>query len=62
MDFNLTPKEEAFREEVRQFMADNLPPQEERAPGFILEWWKKIREKRWIGFACRPRRPAAVRR
>ncbi len=51
MDFNLTPEEEAFREEVRQFLADNLPPGEERAPGFILEWWKKIREKRWIGFA-----------
>ncbi len=45
MDFNLTPEEETFREEVRQFLADNLPSGEERAPGFILEWWKKIREK-----------------
>ncbi len=56
MDFNLSPEEEAFREEVRQFLAENLPPDEERDPGFILGWWKKIREKRWIGFAW----PAAV--
>ena len=51
MDFNLTPEEEAFREEVRQFLAQNLPPEQQRGPGFILEWWKRIREKRWIGFA-----------
>ncbi len=51
MDFNLTPEEETFREEVRQFLAVNLPPAEEREPGFILEWWKNVREKRWIGFS-----------
>ncbi len=51
MDFNLTPEEEAFSEEVRQFLAQNLPPEEERAPGFILEWWKTVRKKRWIGFS-----------
>ena len=51
MDFNLTAKEEAFRDEVRQFLSENLPPPEEREPRFILEWWQKIRERRWIGFA-----------
>ena len=51
MDFNFTPEEEAFRDEVRQFLADNLPPEDERGPAFILEWWKKVREKRWIGFS-----------
>ena len=51
MDFNLTPEEEAFRAEVRQFLDENLPSPEEREPGFILDWWRKIRAKRWIGFA-----------
>ena len=51
MDFNLTPAEEAFRCEVRDFLAAELPPPEEREPGFILEWWKKIRAKRWIGLS-----------
>ncbi len=51
MDFNLSPEEVAFREEVRAFLAENLPPAEEREAGFILEWWKSIREKRWAGFA-----------
>ncbi len=53
MDFDLTPEEEAFREDVRAFLADNLPPLEERrnlGPEFISDWWKKVREKRWIGF------------
>ena len=51
MDFNLTPEEEAFRDEVRAYLAENLPPVQERGPGFILEWWKMVREKRWIGFS-----------
>ncbi|MCZ6781964.1 MAG: acyl-CoA dehydrogenase family protein, partial [Proteobacteria bacterium] len=51
MDFNLTPEEETFRGEVRRFLVENLPLPEERSPGFILEWWQKIREKRWVGFS-----------
>ena len=51
MDFNLTPEEEAFRQEVRDFLATELPPPEERGAGFMGEWWKKIRAKRWIGFS-----------
>ena len=51
MDFNLTPEEESFREEVRDFLARELPPQNERDQGFLPEWWKKIRGKRWIGFS-----------
>jgi len=53
MDFDLTPEEETFRDEVRQFLADNLPPLAERrqmGAAFITDWWKKIRAKRWIGF------------
>ncbi len=51
MDFNLTSKEKSFRQEVRDFLAAELPPPEERGPGFVQEWWKKIRAKRWIGFS-----------
>ena len=51
MDFNLTPEEETFRQEVRDFLAAELPTPEARGPGFMAEWWKKIRAKRWIGFS-----------
>ncbi len=51
MDFELSPEEEAFRNEVRQFLDENLPPQEERAPGFDGEWQRKVRDKRWVGFS-----------
>ncbi|MBW2292465.1 MAG: acyl-CoA dehydrogenase family protein [Deltaproteobacteria bacterium] len=53
MDFDLSPEEEAFRKEVRAFNAEHLPSVEERkklGPGFIVEWWRVIREKRWVGF------------
>ena len=53
MDFDLTKEEEAFREQVRDFNAKNLPSLEERrklGPAFIPEWWKLIRERRWVGF------------
>ena len=51
MDFNLTPEEEAFRREVRDFLAAELPPPKQRDAAFMPEWWKKIRAKRWIGFS-----------
>ena len=51
MDFDLSPEEEAFRAEVRQFIAENLPPVAERSPSFIIDWWKAVREKRWVGFS-----------
>ncbi len=53
MDFDLTPQEEAFRKEVQDFLAENLPSIEERrklGPGFIVDWWKAVRKKRWVGF------------
>jgi alkylation response protein AidB-like acyl-CoA dehydrogenase len=50
MDFNLSPSEEKFREEVRRFLDENLPPESERTAAFYGEWFKKIREKRWVGF------------
>jgi alkylation response protein AidB-like acyl-CoA dehydrogenase len=51
MDFQLSPEEEAFRDEVRSFLDDNLPPSEERGPDFMQEWARKVREKRWVGFS-----------
>mgnify|MGYP006453251067 CR=1 FL=1 len=53
MDFDLTPEEEAFGQEVRAFLAEHLPSAEERkkiGPSFLPEWWRLIREKRWVGF------------
>ena len=54
MDFDLSPKEEAFREEVRAFIADNLPPESERGPDFQAQWDAKLAEKKWLGFALPP--------
>ena len=35
MDFDYTPDEQAFRSEVRDFLAENLPPPKERGRGFL---------------------------
>ena len=51
MDFELSPEEEAFRDEVRRFLDENLPPADQRGPGFGAEWNRKVREKRWVGFS-----------
>jgi alkylation response protein AidB-like acyl-CoA dehydrogenase len=51
MDFQLSEKEEAFRNEVRAFLDENLPEGVERTPKLLESWTKKIREKRWVGFS-----------
>jgi alkylation response protein AidB-like acyl-CoA dehydrogenase len=51
MDFNLSPQEEAFRDEVRAFLDENLPPESERDARFLADWTRKIRAKRWVGFS-----------
>ena len=51
MDFDFTPEEQAFRTEIREFLAENLPPRAERGRGFMGEWLKKVRDKRWVGFS-----------
>jgi alkylation response protein AidB-like acyl-CoA dehydrogenase len=51
MDFQLTEEEEAFRDEVRAFLDENLPEGKERTPEFAKEWSRKVREKRWVGFS-----------
>ena len=51
MDFDYTPQEQAFREEVRDFLAKNLVPRTERGKDFLPTWLEKVREKGWIGFS-----------
>ena len=51
MDFTLSSEEEQFRAEVRTFLDENLPAEAERGPAFLGEWYRKVREKRWVGFA-----------
>ncbi len=51
MDFNLSPDEEKFRQELRMFLDENLPPESERGAEFYAGWFKKMREKRWVGFS-----------
>ena len=45
MDFDLSPEELAFRDEVRAFLDANLPVKDLRA------WQRTVREKRWVGFS-----------
>jgi alkylation response protein AidB-like acyl-CoA dehydrogenase len=50
MDFTLTKEEEAFRDEVREFIKEHLSPEARKAPGFLANWLKAVRKKRWVGF------------
>jgi alkylation response protein AidB-like acyl-CoA dehydrogenase len=49
--FDLTPEEEEFRQEVRAFLAEHNPPRHQRGPGEMVEWWKAVREERYVGFS-----------
>lgn len=51
MDFDFTEKEQAFRLEVKQFIAENLPLPKQRGEDFQNQWHAKLIEKRWVGFA-----------
>ncbi len=61
MDLNLSPAEEAFRQEIRSWLEQNLPPQwrESRlrslpyddAAAICLQWQKKLGAAGWLGVA-----------
>jgi len=50
MDFDLSPEQEAFRDEVRAFIEQNLP-ENAADPAQVKAWQRKVREKRWVGFS-----------
>lgn len=51
MDFEYTREEKAFRQEVRDFLDENLVPRDERGPDFLKNWLTGVRAKRWVGFS-----------
>ncbi len=51
MDFEYTAEEQSFREEVRGFLQENLPPKKQRGSDFLNVWLEKAREKGWVGFS-----------
>lgn len=51
MDFEYSTQEQAFREEVRGFLEENLLPREQRGKDYVATWLEKVREKGWVGFS-----------
>jgi len=49
MDFDYSPEEDAFREEVRDFIDAHLP--EDDSPEATAKWNRALARKKWIGFA-----------
>ncbi len=66
MDFRFTPEEEAFRDEIREFLRKELPPNWEEmfdvetAEGsdaqwdFALQFQRKLAKRRWLALAWPP--------
>ena len=51
MDFHFSAEEQAFRDEIRDFLDEHLPdPVPKDDPAFLAQWNKLVREKRWVGF------------
>ena len=51
MDFEYSDSEEAFRQEVRNFLRENLPPKAERERNFLATWLAEVRARGWVGFS-----------
>ena len=59
MDFAFTPEQEAFRQEIRQWVKENLPPDwdavgfraEHENREFSMQIAKKLGEKGWLAAA-----------
>ena len=54
MDFDLSPEDEAFREEFRAWLAEHRPPEVDVAATFeegetLREWQRTLHEGRWVG-------------
>jgi len=51
MDFHYTAEEEAFRAEVRAFIAEHNPPRDQHDdPATLTAWHRALIEQKWIGF------------
>ena len=49
MDFNFSEQEQAFRAEVREFIAEHLPAKEGRMQHEVIyKWNQALVEKKWI--------------
>ena len=51
MDFDFTPEEQAFRDEVRRFIAEHRPANDPPTAEETKAWHAALAEKRWIGFS-----------
>jgi alkylation response protein AidB-like acyl-CoA dehydrogenase len=61
MDLNLTPAEEAFRQEIRAWFAHNLPHEwknsqvralpEDDAAAVLIKWQRRLGEAGWLGLS-----------
>ncbi len=51
MDFNLSPEEQAFRQEIRDFIAEYLPEESKRTFDDVATFQKEVRKRRWVGFS-----------
>ncbi len=52
MDFQFSPEEDAFRQEVRSFIDEHLPKDPTtRDPAIIARWNAALVKKKWIGFS-----------
>jgi alkylation response protein AidB-like acyl-CoA dehydrogenase len=51
MDFDFSAEEQAFRDEVRSFIAANKPANDPATAEETKAWHAKLAEKRWIGFS-----------
>ena len=55
MDLTLSPSEEAFRDEVRSWLADNhpgaIPKDDDEAFEFSRRWQRKLHDARWAGLS-----------
>ena len=60
MDFEFTPEEQAFRNEVRDFLAANLPPKQERRKISCRPGSRRCARKAGLGFPGRRSSAAAT--
>ncbi len=51
MDFDLTPQEQAFRDEVRAFLDEHHPGTDQPDADALRRWHEALVAKRWIGFS-----------